>query len=112
MPIDPTKVPRFFSFSNPGGFDWHETLEAARAAAENELQHERDNAPDDGWDEDDALSVCYGEIKGAAFVTHRMPWDEFRRQRGDTEEDIAESPSRFDEFVEFDLRLLEPEEKP
>lgn len=57
--------PRFFSFSNAGGFDWHETLQSAKDAAEMALDCERDAAGDDGWQEDDAFSICYGE--GCSF---------------------------------------------
>lgn len=96
--------PRFFSFSNAGGFDWHETLEEAKDAAEMALESERDAAGDDGWQEDDAFSISYGEIKGTVVETARMLWkDHMRINLGIPDEEQGDGPGRFDEFVDFDM---------
>jgi hypothetical protein len=93
----------FFSYSDADGFDVHETLEQAKAAAENALDSERDGASDGGWEEDATRSICYGRIYGGVEESARMPWNDHRRQRGDAEEDIAADKPQFDEFVEFKL---------
>lgn len=97
---------RFFSFSNAGGFTWHDSIDAAKAEAESALDSERENAADDGWMEDDATSICYGEIKGQVVETARMPWHEHLAQQGTAEEDMPER-MRFDEFVDFDLKEIQ-----
>ena len=106
MKKDSAAVPRFFSYSVAGGFSWHETLEKAREGAENDLDYERECSGDDGWQEEDVLSICYGEVKGACFETERMPWKDHLRRSGSAEEDLPEHP-RFDEFLDFALRPLE-----
>ena len=85
----------------------HKTLEEAKAQAESELDCERDAAPDEGWNEDAVLQICYGEIKGATFETARMSWTDHLRQQGTAEEDIPKNP-RFDEFVDFDMAEVQP----
>jgi hypothetical protein len=93
----------FFSFSNAGGFDAHKTLEAAKAQAESELDNERDNAGDEGWEEDDTSSICYGLILGGVEETARMSWNDHLRQQGTAEEDLPTNP-RFDQFVDYALK--------
>lgn len=92
---------RFFSFSNADGFTWHDSIEAAKAEAESALDSERDNAADDGWMEDDAASICYGEIKGQVVETARMPWCEHM----ECEPECGKAHN-FQEFVEFDLKEI------
>ena len=102
---------RFFSFSNCGGFDWHETLEAAKAFAEDALDCEREAAGDSGWEEDDTRSICYGEIKGTTVETARMPWkDHMRINLGIPDDEQGDGPGRFDEFVDFDMEHFDAKE--
>ena len=80
---------RYFSYSSPGGFDFHKSLEQAKAAAADSLYYERESAGDSGWEVSDVLSICYGEIKGQVVETVLSLWTWDRR---------------FDEFVDYDLK--------
>lgn len=98
-----TKFPHlFFSYSSAGGFDVHKTLEDAKACAQAALDGEQEDAGSDGWDEDAALSICYGSIAGGVEEVGRIPWAEHMRNQGYDEEDCAGS-HQFDEFVDFKI---------
>ena len=57
----------FFSYCPEAGFDTHETIEAARDAAEASVESYRDEASSDGWN-DVVMNVCYGVLVGGAYV--------------------------------------------
>lgn len=68
----------FFSYCPEAGFDTHETIVAARDAAEASVEIYRDEASSDGWN-DVVMNVCYGVLVGGAYVAS---------ERGMTEAEI------------------------
>ena len=55
---------KYFAYDDDGGFDWYETLEEARSAAQRRLEWYRKRAGDDGEWYDEVGSLCYGQILG------------------------------------------------
>ena len=64
---------RFFSYCPECRFETHATAEEAEKAADEHLDHFRDEAPE-GWSED-VTGICWGEIKGTIQETLRRPYD-------------------------------------
>lgn len=85
---------KYFSNDPCGaGLEFHETAEAARAAAQEALDGERDHA-DEGWSEE-VNDICWGEIVQCAVETSRRPFD--------PDKDAPTCPGTFDEFVDYGL---------
>lgn len=64
---------RFFSYCPDCRFDTHETAEEAAKAADECLDHFREDAPD-GWS-DEVTAICWGEIKATVQETERRPYN-------------------------------------
>ena len=63
----------YFSYCPECGFETHNTLEEAKAAAEERLDFFRDYAAD-GWNEG-VGQVCWGEVKEIAVQENRREAD-------------------------------------
>lgn len=74
---------RFFSYSVRRDFETHETLFDAVESAETQLDHDRENAEEDGWS-DEAEFTCYGLIIGDVRAKDRTTVTEYEA-KGDTE---------------------------
>ena len=81
---------RFFSYCPDCLFDIHRTAEEAKQAAEDHLEHYRNEAGD-GWSED-VTGVCWGEIKQETVETER---------RARTDDDMCDP--EFAEIVDYGL---------
>ena len=64
---------RFFSYCPECQFETHATAEEAAKAADDHLEHFREEAPD-GWSEE-VTSVCWGEIRATVEETERRPYN-------------------------------------
>jgi len=84
---------RFFVYDPECGFETYTTAKEAEEAAEGILEEYRDNAGD-GWDECVA-SLCWGEIREQVVQTDRRP---------------APEGSSFDEYWDFGLKPVVPDE--
>lgn len=95
----------FFTY-DPGGmcFEPHDTLEEAKASAEDLLSSYRDYA-EDGWSEE-VTHIIYGEVRGGVVETERMSWsDHLVRHDGVTPEEAAEDePHEFSTYVDYALK--------
>lgn len=88
---------RFFSFSpNGGGMEFHDTAEAARSAAEDCLDDERDNASDSGWSEN-AGEICWGEV-----------WQVCVQSSVPAEEGATFDGEPITEYISYDLTNTQP----
>lgn len=67
----PGEVLRYFSTNADCQIEFHPTAEQAKAAAEEELQYEADQAPD-GW-RDGVDNICWGEIRQMTVKTKSKP---------------------------------------
>lgn len=66
---------RFFSYDPQGnGIQFHDTAEEAEKAAEDALDVYREDASDNGWDEN-AGDICWGEVRQVA-VPSQIPAEE------------------------------------
>ena len=64
---------KYFSYDQNGnGMTFHETAEAAKEAAGQALQFERDEAAGMGWSEETRM-ICWGEVKEIATEGERSP---------------------------------------
>lgn len=93
----------YFSYDPEMGFELHGSYEEAKAAAEDHLHEYRIVAGDDGWDES-VTSICFGAVLGEVFEIERIPWVDYMRSRGASEEELAEPPP-FDGYVDYSLRV-------
>ena len=59
-------MPKFFSYDDDSGLNFHDTLSDAAKEAAEDLAYWRGEAESDGEWLEEAGSVCYGEIKGHA----------------------------------------------
>ncbi len=89
---------RFFSYVGDDGFELHDTLDEAKACAQQGFEYDQDNAVD-GWPEH-TWQTCYGELRGSVVETARMPWNEHLALEGVEPE---ENP-QFDEYVDYALQ--------
>jgi len=82
---------KFFSYSpNGSGLGFHSTAEEARAAAESELDQERDLAGE-GWSEE-VGQICWGEVRQFA-----------KESQTPAEEGAMFEGKPIDHYVSFDL---------
>lgn len=63
---------RYFSVNGEGGFTLHATADAARDAAEANLEHETDG----DTDEDAVDRICWGVVMGRPVLTSRISREE------------------------------------
>lgn len=63
---------KYFVYSADSGFETFATPEEAEAVAEDIISQYREDAYDDGWD-DDVESVCWGEISQKAAMIDVRP---------------------------------------
>lgn len=85
----------YFSYDPEDGIEFHPTQQAAEDRANEILQAHRDVASE-GWDEDLVKSICWGKIAGVVKETKRYS---------------APEGSGFDEFLEFNLVLIQEQAK-
>ena len=69
---------RYFCYDNNTGFDTFETEKEARDAAQNDIDHYRNNA-EEGWSED-VYSVCWGEIKQETIKVNEKTTNEAAKE--------------------------------
>lgn len=62
----------YFVYSADSGFETFATSAEAEAVAEDIINQYREDACDDGWDED-VESVCWGNISQQAKMVHCAP---------------------------------------
>ena len=72
--LNEDNMKRYFSRNDQHEFELHDTLEEAKAAAEQALEDCRDEAIGDGWSES-VDDICYGVLLGAVVETERKPWN-------------------------------------
>lgn len=63
---------KYFVYSADNGFETFDTEAEAEAVAENIITLYREDAGDEGWDED-VESVCWGELRQKAIMTKLRP---------------------------------------
>lgn len=99
---------RFFSYDGSGGFEFHLTLEEAKAEAEKCFEYESDNAYDFGWN-DGVTDLCYGEIKGEVFeASPRIRKSDFNLDEDGYDEEAGYQweNNDFDEIIDYKLREI------
>lgn len=90
----------YFSYDpGSGEFNVFKTLDEARDDAQGIFEIYQDYASGDGWP-DFIEDIVYGEIKGGATESKRMPWRDYQISIGVTEEYMNDL---FDEYVEYKL---------
>lgn len=87
---------RFFSYDEQGNFELHDTLEQAKATAEEAFDIVKENATEFGWSES-TEDICYGEVRGRIVETFCRPWDELQD---------GPAPENECERVEYALKLF------
>lgn len=93
---------KWFSYDPDNGFETHETEAKARANAEESLHWHKQEAADNGWDEN-VTQICWGKIMGQVVQTSREtkpPPDQLDEDGCDQE---GRCWSQFDEIVDYDL---------
>ena len=65
-------IRKYFVYSPDNGFDTFNTAAEAEAVAEDLIAQYREDACEDGWDED-VGSVCWGEVSQRAVMVRCSP---------------------------------------
>jgi hypothetical protein len=95
------EMKRFYSYSNENGITYHDSLEEAKTAADDDLDGYRDLAASYGWEESEAESICYGVVIGQSVKTYE------KKKENMTEQEIIDlnfNVDDFDSFVEYDVK--------
>ena len=93
-----------FGLAN-GDHDFFETQEEAKSAAEKFLAYYKDNASQDGWNEDMAFSIGWGEIK-EIVGEEKVIAD--KKDFTDEEWENEGYSSDWDKIIDFKLEELKP----